>query len=152
MRGLCSYYIFVGYIELLRVQFQDKCFTHTFHFFLDVGGSVVSKRSVAKGSQLVLLSLGCCTEDLAGHELNGAHSSRVSGFRFWTLRGLEVFQLQIFGRWRSCAIQRNDADIPSVTVKGQVAGRSFDRHVISENCRLSYAKSVPKENAANPGF
>ena len=53
-------------------------------------------------------------KDAAGRRLFGGYSFRVSGSRFWTLRGLEVFKVEIFA----------GADIPLPMTTGEVAARS----------------------------
>ena len=49
---------------------------------------------------------------------------RVTRSRFWALRGLEVFKLQIFARWGSNAILRYVADVPLFNITGEVSGSS----------------------------
>ena len=128
---ILSVHIVVEHIELLHVQFNDKC-SATFPLSPHTGGSVVSKRSVATGWELVLWSLGCCMEDPAGREIFGGHSLRVSGSCFWALRGLGVFKLKLC-TMVSCASQRFVNDIPAVTIIGKIVGSSaaaslqFDR-------------------------
>ena len=92
--------------------------------FPDAAGNVVTKKATVRGLEIVLVEAGCHVADPAGRKLYGGHSFRVSGSRYWTLRGLEVFKLQIFARWGSNAILRYVADIPLVNITGDISGSS----------------------------
>ena len=123
--GLCPYHLFVDYLQLLRANFGDGAdLPRDFPLFPDNEGRVVTKRAAVRGLEQVLTEVGCSTVDPAGRKSYGGHSFRVSGSRFWTLHGLELFKLQIFARWGSNAILRYVTDIPLVTITGDVSGSS----------------------------
>ena len=122
---LCPYHLMTGYLDLLFIKYGDFAnFGDGFPLFPDIEGKVVAKRGVVRGLETVLEALGCQVLDPSGRKRFGGHSFRVAGSRFWTLRGLEVFKLQIFARWGSNAILRYVADIPLVNITGEVSGSS----------------------------
>ena len=125
MPELCPFHAFIDYMQLLKDIFgRGRDLAKDFPLFPDPNGIVVIKRGVVRGLEKVLISIGCQVVDRSGRKRYGGHSFRVSGSRYWTLKGLEVFKLQIFARWGSDAILRYVADIPLATITGEISGSS----------------------------
>ena len=91
--------------------------------FPDHAGVVPKKAGVVKGMERTLGGLGFATEDGAGKRRYGGHSMRVTGARYWTTIGLEVFKVQIFARWGSSVILRYVADAPLANLTGDLTAR-----------------------------
>ena len=72
----------------------------------------------------MLRQVGVAVKDCTGRRLFGGHSMRVTGARFWTGRGLEVFKVQIFARWGSAVILRYVADVPVADLTGEMTSGS----------------------------
>ena len=123
--GLCPYHLFAAYLDKLKNTFNGgNDLEDDFPLFPDTAGHVCQKRAIVRSLEHVLGATGHKVLDPSGRKRFGGHSFRVSGSRFWTLRGLEVFKLQIFARWGSDTILRYVADIPLVNITGEVSGSS----------------------------
>ena len=89
--------------------------------FPDHKGKVITKRGVVSSLEDVLGRLGVDVVNSGGRRRFGGHSLRVTGSRYWTGRGLEVFKVQIFARWGSNVILRYVSDVPIANLSADLA-------------------------------
>jgi len=122
LKDLCPYHCVIGYIRKVMDFFNlDKDnIDLEFPFFADFEGKVIKKTGAVSSIETVMRHVGVAVTECTGKRLYGGHSMRVTGSRFWTGRGLEVFKVQIFARWGSSVILRYVADVPVSDLTGSL--------------------------------
>jgi len=131
--SVCPYHCVLGYIEKLKTFFRDKGMhvDSDSPLFPDFNLKVPLKNCVVTALERVLSAAGETIVDSAGRRRYGGHSLRVTGSRYWTGLGLEVFKVQIFARWGSNIILRYVSDIPIANVTGDLTGNPVARSCLT---------------------
>jgi len=118
----CPFHRMVAYLRRLATFFDCDMteLLADYPLFPDYKGKVITKKGAVQGIVDVLSNAGVETVQRGGTQRFGGHTMRVTGSRYWTGRGLEVFKVQIFARWGSSVILRYVSDVPIANLTGDL--------------------------------
>ena len=125
--------------------------------FPDVCGHIVSKAAMVSTITILAGRTGAATTDEHGRNAFGGHSCRVSGAKFLSGLGLELYKLALLARWSSPVILRYVGEAPLRTVTDDcrrlLAGaqlhtlvEDLNRRVEQNLVRLEAISVIPQES------
>ena len=147
MASICPFHTASHYISLLKDFYESLAdgFTDDFGLcplFPCSRGGPLSKPATIRAFRLAAASSGAeLTQALAGSTLQrfGEHCCRVSGAQFMSGKlGLDLYLIQLYGRWSSSAITRYVQDAPLAAMDfGKKPGLDIENIVATVLARLA---------------
>ena len=105
-----------AHLEFLAKAFpgevEDGKFKHDFPLFPDADGRICSKAAMAGTFEVAARYLGLPLTSLDGSEVISGHSLRVTGAQGLSRLGLDLWVIQLLGRWGSDAVRVHVRTVP----------------------------------------
>ena len=125
-----------AHLEFLAKAFPDEIedgkFKHDFPLFPDAWGRPCKKDAMASTFEAVARFLGLPTVSLDGSEVISGHSLRVTGAQGLSRLGLDLWAIQLLGRWGSDAVRIYVRAVPLEAAARQAARAARRRHDLED--------------------
>ena len=114
-----------AHLEFLAKAFPDELedgkFSHDFPLFPDANGRPCTKAAMASTFEAAAGFLGLPLKSLDGSEVVSGHSLRVTGAQGLSRLGLDLWAIQLLGRWGSDAVRVYVRAVPLEAAARQAA-------------------------------